>query len=344
MVILSPAFPANSLQWERRNVSNRDLSFGPPDVLKPVERPQPVPQPDEVLIRVEAAGVARADTMQRQGKYPPPPGASDIPGLDIAGIVHSVGTLVHEYRPGDRVCAILAGGGYAEFCAVPALQVLPTPDNWTSIEAATLPENLFTVYDNVVTRAGLNRGDSVLIHGGRAESAAWALCSAAPSEPLLSPPPEAPLNAKHVSASAQRARSTTTKSDFVVETKRLTDGRGVDIVVDLVGAPYLEKNLDCLALEGRITIISAQGGRNGKLDISQLMHKRARVMGSTMRIRSPQQKGEVARRLKSQIWPLLPAKDFIRPIIDSTFPLKDASLAHQRLEEGKHIGKIVLVP
>ena len=317
--------------------------FGSPDVLKPVQRPRPAPQNGEVLIQVKAAGVARADTLQRQGKYPPPPGASDIPGLDVSGIVESVGEGVPNCKPGDRVCAILAGGGYAEFCAVPSPQVLPIPSNWNFVEAATLPENLFTVFDNLVTRAALRKDNSVLIHGGTSGigSTAIMLSRALGAVPFATAGSDAKCEAC-LKLGAQAAINYK-QADFVAEIDRLTGGRGVDIVLDLIGGPYLDQNLDCLALEGRITVVSTQGGRTGQLDIGKLMHKRGRIMGSTMRIRTPEQKGEVARRLFSDVWPLLAAKDPVRPVIDSTFPLADAYLAHARMEEGSHIGKILLV-
>ncbi len=318
-------------------------SFGAPDVLKPVERPNPQAGEGELVIRVEAAGVSRADIMQRLGKYPPPPGASDIPGLDVAGVVHSVGSGVGTFKPGDAVCAIVAGGGYAEFCAVPALQVLPIPEAWTAVEAAALPENLFTVFDNLITRAALKRGETVLIHGGTSGigsvaimlTRAWgatAIATAGTSDKCAAC---LTLGAHHAINYKE--------SDFVAEVNRITAGRGVDVVVDLVGGSYLERNIDALATDGRITIIATQGGRTGQLDIAKLMMKRGRVMGSTMRIRTPAQKGEIAARLFREVWPLLPPKNPIRPVIDTTFPLRDARLAHERMETGQHIGKIVLV-
>lgn len=318
-------------------------SPGEPDVLKPVERTIPVPGDGEIVIRVEAAGVARADTMQRQGKYPPPSGASDIPGLDVAGIVYSVGSGVRDWHTGDRVCAILTGGGYAEFCSTPAVQVLPIPQGWTATEAATLPENVFTVYENLITRAGLQRGEMVLIHGGTSGigSTAIMLSRAWGAIPITTARTREKCEACLGIGAAQAINYG--ESDFVTEVNRLTTGRGVDVVLDLVGAPYLDRNLAALATEGRLAIVSMQGGRLGQLDIAKLMRKRARVMGSMMRSRTPEQKGEVAGRLLRDVWPLLPAKDPIRPLIDRTFSLADASLAHQRMEEGKHIGKIVLV-
>jgi putative PIG3 family NAD(P)H quinone oxidoreductase len=318
-------------------------SPGGPDVLKPEERPTPVPRAGEVLIRVEAAGVARADTMQRQGYYPPPAGASDIPGLDVAGLIETVGEGVDQYRPGDCVCAILAGGGYAQFCAVPVQQVLPIPENWTAIEAATLPENMFTVYDNVIVRAGLKRGETVLIHGGSSGIGTTAIqLGKAWGATVLTTAGSATKCAAVERFGAAHAINYK-ESDFAAEVKRLTDGRGVDVVFDMVGGSYLESNLECLAPDGRITIIATQGGRTGQLDIAKLMQKRGKVMGSTMRVRSPEKKGEVARGLLRDVWPLLPAKNPIAPVIDRTFPLVEASRAHARMEEGEHIGKIVLV-
>jgi NADPH2:quinone reductase len=318
-------------------------SFGAPDVLKPVERPQPVPKDNEVLIRVEAAGVARADLMQRQGKYPPPPAASDIPGLDVAGSIEFLGASVRNWKIGDRVCAILTGGGYAEFCVAPSPQVLPIPDNWSAVDAATLPENIFTVYDNLITRAGLKRGETALIHGGTSGigSTALMLTRTWGAIPIATAGTREKCEAC-LSFGAEHAVNYH-ETDFVAEAKRITHDRGVDVVLDMVGGSYLDKNVDVLALEGRLAIVATQGGRTGQLDIGKLMAKRGRIMGSTLRSRTPEEKGEIARRLLRDVWPMLPSKDAIRPIIDSTFPLADARLAHQRMESGRHIGKIVLV-
>ena len=317
-------------------------SPGGPDVLRAVERPTPEPQRGEVLIRVRTAGVARADVLQRQGKYPPPPGASDIPGLDVSGTVERLGEDVSQHKVGDAVCAILSGGGYAEFCVVPAEQVLPVPETWTFTEAATLPENLFTVYDNLVTRAGLGQSETVLIHGGTSGigSMAIMLSRLVGAIPFATAGSDAKRDAC-MSFGAENAVNYK-ESDFVTEVRRFTRDRGVDVVLDMVGGPYLDRNLDALAVEGRISIIATQGGRHGQMDIGKLMGKRGRVMGSTMRVRSKEEKGKVARRLLEAVWPSLPAKQWIKPVIDSTFPLRDARLAHERMESGGHIGKIVL--
>ena len=296
------------------------------------------------MIRVEAAGVSRADTMQRKGKYPPPSGASDIPGLDISGTIDSVGIGVAQWKRGDRVCAIVSGGGYAEFCAVPAVQILPIPEGWSMIEAATLPENLFTVYDNLITRASLQSGETALIHGGTSGigSTAIMLCRARGAIAIATAGTADKCDAC-VRLGARYAINYK-EQDFVAEIKRLTGDRGVDVIADLVGGSYLERNLDALALEGRLSIIATQGGRTAELNIAKLMIKRGRVIGSTMRARTPSQKGEVAKGLLRDIWPLLPRKEPIRAVVDSTFPLRDARLAHRRMEEGNHIGKIVLLP
>jgi NADPH:quinone reductase len=318
-------------------------SFGAPNVLIPVERPRPKAGRGEVCIRMEAAGVSRADTMQRQGNYPPPPGASDIPGLDVAGTVEEVGEGVQEFRPGDQVCTILTGGGYAEFCIAPAEQTLPIPNGWNFIEAATLPENLFTVYDNLITRAGLKASEAVLIHGGTSGigSMGIMLSRAWGAVPFATSGNSAKCDAC-LSMGAKQAINYK-ETDFVEEIKRFTADRGVDVVLDLVGGSYLDRNLRVLATEGRISVVAVQGGRSGELDILKLMMKRGRIIGSTMRVRSPAEKGEIAKRLLRDVWPLLEQKKFIRPIIDSVYPLPEARRAHERMESGDHIGKIVLI-
>jgi NADPH2:quinone reductase len=316
---------------------------GPPDVLRAVERPIPTAQEGEIVVRVAAAGVARADVLQRQGHYAPPKGASDLPGLDVAGRVHAVGAGVRGWQAGDAVCAILTGGGYAEYCAVPAVQALPVPEGWSLVEAATLPENLFTVYDNVVTRAGLRAGETILVHGGSSGVGTMAimLARAIGAHPLATAG-SAEKCVACLQVGAEQAINYK-EIDFTEEVHRITQGRGVDVILDMVGGAYLDRNLDALAPEGRLAIVATQGGRSALLDIGKLMLKRLRVSGSTMRARPSAAKGEVARALLRDIWPLLPAKDHIRPVIDSTFPLSEARLAHERLESGANIGKIVLI-
>ena len=317
-------------------------SYGPPSVLHLAEQPIPTPGPTEILIRVEAAGVSRADIMQRQGKYPPPPGASPILGLDVAGIVVSASSEAGVFQPGDRVCALVNGGGYAEFCAVPAAQVLPVPENWSAIEAATLPENLFTVYDNVYTRARLKAGEIVLVHGGTSGigSMAIMLARALGATPYAT----AGTNEKCEACRSIGAEAAVNYrlADFVQVFQQLTAGRGADVVVDIVGAAYLEKNIDVLATEGRLALLAIIGGSSGTLPISKLMHKRGTIVASTLRPRSTIQKGLIATRLKEHIWPMLPGRKFIRPLVYAVFPLTEAKAAHECLEAGLHIGKIVL--
>jgi NADPH:quinone reductase len=321
----------------------REIStYGPPDVLRPVERPKPVPAAGDVLIEIEAAGVSRADVLQRQGKYPPPAGASDIPGLDAAGRIVAVGAGAGEWQVGDRVCALLTGGGYAEFCVVPAVQVLPIPDGWTAVEAATLPENLFTVYDNLITRASLKEGETVLIHGGTSGigSMAVMLARAIGAVPYATAGSDEKCQACEKIGAEQAINYKT--EDFVGAMQRFTSKRGVDVIADIVGGAYLERNVETLALEGRLSLIATLGGATGTLPIGKLMSKRAAIVASTLRARTPAQKSEIADRLRRHIWPLLPDRKTIRPLIDSTFPLTEASAAHERMESGNHIGKIVL--
>ena len=317
-------------------------SSGPPRVLKPVERARPSVGPGEILIEVRAAGVARADLLQRQGHYPPPPGASDIPGLDVAGVVEELAQDVAGFSRGQNVCAILAGGGYAEFCAVPASQVLPMPQNWSHVESGSLPENIFTAFDNLITRAALRAGETTLIHGGTSGVGSMAIMLASTiGASVIATAGSDRKRAACLEFGAGHAINYRT-ADFVEQTRKLTGGRGVEVILDLVGGPYLARNLEALAIEGRLAIVSTQGGRTGELNLGQLMTKRASIGGSTMRARTPEQKGRVATALLQEIWPLLPAKQSVRPVIDSVFPLRDAARAHARMESGEHIGKILL--
>lgn len=317
-------------------------SFGSPSVLKAVETARPAIEPDEVLIRVEAAGVSRADVLQRQGNYPPPPGASKTLGLDVAGSVAEIGSDVARWRMGDRVCALVNGGGYAEFCAAPSGQVLPIPEGWSAAEAATLPENLFTVFDNLVTRARLRKGETVLVHGGTSGIGSTAIMVAR----AIGAVPYATAGSSEKCAAclqigAERAIQYRSQ-DFAAEIEGYTGGRGVDVILDIVGGSYFEKNLDALAMEGRLAIVATLGGGTAALPLQKLMRKRATVLGSTMRARTAMEKAAVSEALLARIWPLLPEKKHIRPLIDSTFPLRDARAAHERMESGGHIGKIVL--
>lgn len=308
---------------------------GGPGVLRIAERPKPVARPGEVLIAVKAAGVCRADVMQRQGTYPPPRGASDIPGLEVAGIVEETG---------ERVCALLTGGGYAEYVAVPQEQVLPVPENWSFAEAASLPENMFTVYDNLFTRARLQAGESVLVHGGSSGIGTTAIMLAkafgAAFIAATAGTPEKCAACRDLGADLAIDYKT---SDFVTEIKNATSGRGVDVILDIVGGDYIARDLEALAPEGRIVSIATPRGRTVELNLGMLMQRRAAIMGSALRARTVEQKGAVAAELLREVWPRLPARNPIRPVVDSTFPLVDAAAAHRRLEESAHVGKIVLV-
>jgi putative PIG3 family NAD(P)H quinone oxidoreductase len=280
--------------------------------------------------------------MQRQGRYPPPPGASAVLGLDVAGVIAKCGPAVTEWKPGDRVCALVNGGGYAELCAVPDTQVLPVPDGWSPAEAVTLPENLFTVFDNIATRAKLRAGETILVHGGTSGIGSMALMLAR----ALGAVPYATVGTQEKCEAAKEIGAEEAinyrTQDFVEIIKTFTANRGVDVVADIVGGNYLARNIDVLALEGRLAIIATLGGAEAVLPIARLMQKRATITASTMRPRTAEEKGAIAGRLRSQIWPILPKKRFIRPIIDRIFPLADAREAHERLETGEHIGKIVL--
>lgn len=317
---------------------------GEPGVLRVDTIEAPLPAPGEVQIAVEAAGVSRADAMQRRGSYPPPPGASPILGLEVAGTVSARGTGVTRWRAGDRVCALCNGGGYAEFVSVAEGQVLPIPDGWNAVEAATLPENAFTVYDNVFTRARLQPGETLLVHGATSGIGSTALMFA---EALGSRTIATAGNARKCEAALRIGASAAIDyrtSDFVSEVERLTGGRGVDVVLDIVGGDYVERDLRCLAADGRVVCIAMQRGSEARFDLRLLIGKRATLLGSSLRPRTAEQKAEIARRLRERIWPLLPKRDPIVPLVDAVYPFERAADAHARLEAGEHVGKIVLTP
>ncbi len=314
---------------------------GPPDVLQPRRRPVPVPGPGDVLIRVSAAGVNRPDVLQRLGKYPPPPGASDIPGLEVAGTVVALGTDVVGWRDGDAVCALLAGGGYAEYSVAPALQCLPVPASLDMVRAAAIPETYFTVWTNVFERGRLAPGDTILVHGGAGGIGTTAIQLArAFGARVFATAGSREKCAACERLGAEKAIDYRTE-DFVAVVRQATAGRGVDLVLDIVGAAYLSRNLDVLATEGRLVLIATQGGAKGEINILPIMQRRLTVTGSTLRPRTPEQKGAIARQLRDRVWPLIEAGT-VRPLVHATFPLDDAAAAHRLLEGGTHIGKIVL--
>lgn len=317
---------------------------GDPGVLHVAERPAPEPAAGEVAIAVQAAGVSRADALQRRGLYPPPSGASPILGLEVAGTIAKCGDGVAQWRPGDRVCALLTGGGYAEIATVPQGQVLPIPGNWTAIEAATLPENAFTVYDNVFTRGRLSRGETILVHGGSSGIGTTAIMFARAFGAHVIATVGNPQKAEFcVRIGAEHAIDYKTQ-DFVDAVNTITGGRGVDVVLDIVGGDYVNRDLAALALDGRIACIATTRGREATIDLGMLLMKRATILGSSLRPRTIEQKAAIARQLLEKVWPLLPKRDPIRPLVDSVYSLGEASEAHARLESSEHAGKIVLVP
>jgi NADPH2:quinone reductase len=315
--------------------------FGGPEVMHEGARPTPRPGPGEVLVHVAAAGVNRPDLLQRQGKYPPPPGAPDTLGLDIAGSVAAVGPGVDRWKVDDSVCALVAGGGYAEYCVVPAPQILPIPQGLTTVEAAALPETFFTVWTNLFQRARLVAGESVLIHGGSSGvgTTAIQLARAFGARVFATAGTDAKCAAcrelgAHVAINYR-------DQDFVDVIAAATDGLGVTVILDMVGGPYFPRNLAALAVEGRLAQIAFQQGSRIEVDLHPLMSKRLTITGSTLRPRTPAQKGEIARELEARVWPLLAARR-VRPVIARTFPLAQATEAHRLLESGTVIGKLVL--
>ncbi|MFQ5786059.1 MAG: NAD(P)H-quinone oxidoreductase [Alphaproteobacteria bacterium] len=314
---------------------------GGPEALAPAERPVPEPAFGELLVKVEAAGINRPDLLQRTGGYPPPPGASDIPGLEIAGTVAALGPGVQGWQPDDRVCALVAGGGYAEYCAAPAPQCLPVPQGFDMVRAAALPETFFTVWTNVFQRARLEGGERFLVHGGSSGIGTTAIqIAAARGARVFATAGSAEKCAACERLGAERAINYR-EEDFVEVVKQATGGAGVDVILDMVGGDYIARDIKALRPDGRLVFISFLGGSRVEIDFLPLMLKRITVSGSTLRPRSIEFKGVIADELRAEVWPLLDAGR-IAPVIDSTFPLADAAEAHRRLEAGAHIGKIVL--
>jgi NADPH:quinone reductase len=315
---------------------------GGPEVLRLVERPVPTAGPGEVLVRVEAAGVNRPDILQRLGQYPPPPGVSDLPGLEIAGTVVAVGPEVSRWREGDAVCALVAGGGYAEYCVAPAPQALPLPHGFRPRDAAAIPETFFTVWTNLFERGGLTEGETVLVHGGSSGigTTAIQLARAFGATVLAT----AGSEAKCAACERLGARTINYRTaDFVQVVREATASRGVDIILDIVGGDYLQRNIECLAMHGRLIQIGLLGSSRAEINLRPVMQKRLTITGSTLRTRSVEEKGAIARALEARVWPLLASRQ-VAPVIDRTLPLTDAAEAHRLLEAGEVIGKIVLVP
>jgi NADPH2:quinone reductase len=315
---------------------------GGPEVLVPVTRPVPRPGPGEVLIEVRAAGVNRPDVLQRLGLYPMPPGAPSIPGLEVAGEVALVGPHVAWPRPGDRVVALVAGGGYAQWCVAPAAQCLPVPEGWSMAEAAGLPETFFTVWFNLFEQAGAKAGERVLVHGGTSGigMAAIDLGRAFGLEVIVTCGNGAKCDAARAAGAAHAIDYRA--ADFVAEALGLSGGRGVDIVLDMVGGDYVPRNLACLAQGGRHQSIAFQRGQQAGVDLALVMRRQLRMSGSFLRPQPAGVKAAIAASLRKHVWPRL-ADGSIGPRLDSTFPLAEAAAAHRRMEAGLHVGKIVLV-
>jgi len=314
---------------------------GGPEQLKTARRPVPAPAAGEVLVRVAAAGVNRPDVMQRQGRYPPPPGASDIPGLEIAGEIVALGAGVTDLKLGDRVTALLPGGGYAEYAAAAASLCLPIPEGLTMVEAAALPETFFTVWTNLFDRGGCKAGETVLVHGGTSGIGTTAIqLAVAWGARVFATAGTAEKARACERLGAVRGIDYRTE-DFVEVTLKETAARGVDLILDLVGGSYLSRNLDAAAVEGRLVIISLIGGAKAEINLLTVMSKRLTLTGSTLRARTVAQKAAVAEAVHRNVWPLLSAGR-VRPIIHETFALAEASEAHRLMETSRHIGKIVL--
>jgi NADPH2:quinone reductase len=315
---------------------------GGPDVLAVGTTGVPHPAADEVLVRVLAAGVNRPDVVQRKGLYPPPPGASPILGLEVAGDVVAVGSQVERCKAGDRVCALTNGGGYAEYCAIPAPQCLPWPAGYDAIRAAALPETFFTVWANLFLHGRMQRGESVLVHGGTSGIGVTAIQLAREFGARV----YATAGSDEKCAACVRLGAVAAinykSADFAERIAELTDGRGVDVILDIVGAPYFERNLKSLALDGRLVEVATQYGTTvERFDLFQLMRRRLTVTGSTMRPRTTAEKGAIAGALRDKVWPLL-EQGRIAPVIHQVFPLEQAAEAHRVMESSVHIGKLVL--
>ena len=314
---------------------------GKPEVLKVGTRPVPQARAGEVLIRVAAAGVNRPDVMQRTGHYPVPPGASDIPGLELAGDIVALGEGVKEWRVGDAVTALVQGGGYAEYCTAPAPQCLPVPKGTTPIEAASLPETFFTVWSNVFDRAGLKAGESFLVQGGSSGIGVTAIQMVkAFGHTVFATAGSAEKCEACVRLGADRAINYKTE-DFAAVVKEATAGKGVNVILDMVGGDYVERELKCLADDGRIAVIAFLGGTKATINLSEILRRRLTISGSGLRPRSVEFKGAIARNLRDKVWPLIESGK-IKAVIHKTFPLAEAARAHELMESSQHIGKIVL--
>lgn len=314
---------------------------GGPDMLVPERRPVPIPAAGEILVKVAAAGVNRPDVMQRMGLYPPPKGAPDIPGLEIAGEVAALGAAVTRWKIGDKVCALVIGGGYAEYCAAHESHALPVPAGYSMAEAAAIPETFFTVWHNVFERGALKSGETLLVHGGSSGigTTAIQLAKQFGARVIVTAGSDDKCEACRKLGADVAVNYKT--QDFVAETKAATGGRGADVILDMVGGDYIERNYEAAAVEGRIVQIAFQGSPKATVDFRRIMLKRLHHTGSTLRSRSVEDKGLIAQAIAEKVVPLL-ATGKVKPVMDSTFPLAEAAKAHARMESSAHIGKIVL--
>jgi putative PIG3 family NAD(P)H quinone oxidoreductase len=316
-------------------------SFGGPEVLKPARRPVPQPQPGEVLIKVAAAGINRPDVLQRQGGYAPPPGASDLPGLEVAGEIVALGEGVTDWRIGDRVTALVSGGGYAEYCVAPAPQVLPVPRGFDMVLAAAVPETFFTVWTNVFERGALKAGETFLVHGGSSGIGTTAIQLAHHFGARVIATVGGDEKAAACRALGADLAINYRRQDFAAEVMAATQKKGADLILDMVGGDYINRNLSCLATDGRLVMIAFLQGAKAEVNFAQVMMKRQSITGSTLRPRSVAQKGAIAAALREKVWPLLEAGR-VKPVLYRTFPLAEAAAAHALMESSAHTGKIVL--
>jgi putative PIG3 family NAD(P)H quinone oxidoreductase len=314
---------------------------GGPENLRLAEVPDPVAGPGEVLVDVAATAVNRADVLQRLGFYPPPPGAPPYPGLECSGVVSAVGDGAGDWRVGDEVCALLAGGGYAERVAVPTGQLLPVPDGVSLVDAAALPEAVCTVWNNVFMAAGLRPGEVLLVHGGSSGIGTMAIQLAKQVSARVAVTAGSAEKLERCRELGADVLVNYRDQDFVAAVRDATDGRGADVVLDVIGAKYLDRNLDVLAPNGRVVVIGLQGGATAELDLSRLMAKRAALIGTTLRSRPAAEKAAIVASVREHVWPLF-AAGAVRPVVHARYPLADAAQAHRTMEASTHVGKLVL--
>ena len=316
--------------------------FGGPEVLRVVERPMPQPGAGEVLVKVLAAGVNRPDALQRAGTYPPPPGASDLPGLELAGEIVSGDLQGSEFKIGDQVCALVTGGAYAEYCVVPVQQCLPIPAGFSLVEAAGLPETFFTVWSNVFERGALTHGETLLVHGGASGIGTTAIQLAVALGNTVYATAGSDERVEAINRLGGIGINYKTQAyEEVIKAK--TGGRGVDVILDMVAGDYIDRDLKCLADDGRIVIIALLGGAKATINCGEILRRRLMVTGSTLRPRPVAFKAALARALRERVWPLLESGQ-VRPVVHATFPLERADRAHAMMEAGEQVGKIILVP